>query len=262
MSEAQASVGAGLRERHEALRDLLESNGGLLELLAEIQLDLRLLDPADPVVRARILQLLEATLLQSQTLNLLSNDRHRKLYDVHYGIETGIRSVLGEGQRRLRSDPVALSLSACRTGAQALVGGKAARLGELSERLPGRVPDGFVVTTAAHARLLAHGQTSARLREVMKGLDLATDATRLGALGGGGAGRHPRGPDSRGDRGGDPRAGVGPGGAPARGPSVPARSAKTVPSASRASSRPSSTCRTASCLQPGARSSPAASPST
>ena len=97
MSEAQASVGAGLRERHEALRDLLESNGGLLELLAELQLDLRLLDSADPVVRARILQLLEATLLQSQTLNLLSYDRHRKLYDVHDGIETRIRSILLEG---------------------------------------------------------------------------------------------------------------------------------------------------------------------
>ena len=62
------------------------------------------------------------------------------------------------------------------------MGGKAARLGALAARLPERVPDGFVVTTAAHARLLAHGQTSARLRAVMKGLDLATDATRLGAL--------------------------------------------------------------------------------
>jgi len=182
MSEAQASVATGLRERHEALRDLLERNGALLELLAEIQLDLRLLGPADPVVRARTLRLLEATLLQAQTLNILSEDRHRRLYAVHEGIESEIRSVLAEGQARLRTDPLALPLSACRAGEEVRVGGKAARLGELAVRLPERVPDGFVMTTAAHARLLAHGQTSARLRAVMKGLDLAVDATRLGTL--------------------------------------------------------------------------------
>jgi pyruvate,water dikinase len=182
MSEVQPAVSPGLRARHEALRDLLDRNGDLLELLAEIQLDLRLLVPGDPVVRTRTVQLLEATLLQVETLNILSGDRYRKLYEVHAGIESGIRRLLGEGRRRLLSDPRVLPLSTCRPAVQALVGGKAARLGELSARLPERVPEGFVVTTAAHARLLAHGQTGSRLRAVMKGLDLATDATRLGAL--------------------------------------------------------------------------------
>ncbi len=182
MSEVQTAVSPGLRARHEALRDLLDRNGELLELLAEIQLDLRLLSPGDPVVRARTAQLLEATLLQVQTLNILSGDRYRKLYAVHADVESAIRRVLGEGRRRLLSDPLVLPLSKGRPAGQALVGGKAARLGELSALLPGRVPDGFVVTTAACARLLAHGQTSARLRELMKGLDLATDAARLDAL--------------------------------------------------------------------------------
>ena len=146
MSEAQASVTVGLRERHEALRDLLERIGVLLELLAEIQLDLRLFAPADPVVRARTLQLLEATLLQSQTLNILSDGRHRKLYDVYDGIETEIRGVLAEGQARLRSDPVVLPLSACRTEEQARVGGKAARLGEHV------LVEHFGLTGAAHLK--------------------------------------------------------------------------------------------------------------
>jgi pyruvate,water dikinase len=182
MTGAEASAPAGPRARHEALRDLLDRNGVLLELLAEIQLDLRLLAPGDPVVRTRTRRLLEATLLQAQTLNILSGDRYRKLYDVLDGIEAEIRRVLGEGRRRLHADPVVVPLSGCRPAEQALVGGKAARLGALRERLPDRVPDGFVVTTAAEARLLAHGQTSARLRELMKGLDLATDDGRLGAL--------------------------------------------------------------------------------
>ena len=182
MTGADASATVGPRARHEALRDLLDRNGHLLELLAEIQLDLRLLVPGDPVVRTRTRRLLEATLLQSQTLNILSSDRHRKLYGVLDGIETEIRRVLGEGRRRLHGDPVVVPLSACHPGEQVLVGGKAARLGALQKRLPDRVPGGFVVTTAAEARLLAHGQTGARLRELMKGLDLATDDARLGAL--------------------------------------------------------------------------------
>jgi pyruvate,water dikinase len=182
MTGAEASSTAGPRARHEALRDLLDRNGQLLELLAEIQLDLRLLVPGDPVVRTRTRRLLEATLLQSQTLNILSGDRYRKLYGVLDGIETEVRGVLDEGRRRLHADPVVVPLSVCGFEEQPLVGGKAARLGALRERLPDRVPDGFVVTTAAEARLLAHGQTGARLRELMKGLDLATDDSRLGAL--------------------------------------------------------------------------------
>ncbi len=63
MSDAREESVAVLRARHDALRDLLDRNGELLELLAEIQLDLRLLVPGNPVVRARTLQLLEATLL-------------------------------------------------------------------------------------------------------------------------------------------------------------------------------------------------------
>jgi pyruvate,water dikinase len=182
MSEVQATLTRGLRARHETLRDLLDRNGDLLELLAEIQLDLRLLVPGDPVVRSRTLELLEATLLQVENLNLLSGGRYRGLYRVHAGIESEIRRVLGEGRQRLRSDPLILPLAAGGPADRPLVGGKAARLGEVAVFLGERVPDGFVVTTAACARLLAHGQTSSRLRELMSGLDLATDPTRLAAL--------------------------------------------------------------------------------
>jgi pyruvate,water dikinase len=182
MSEVEAILSEGLRARHEALRDLLDRNGDLLELLAEVQLDLRLLVPGDPVVRTRTLQLLEATLLQVENLDLLSGGRYRRLYQVHAAIESEIRRVLGEGRQRLRSDPLIVPLAAGRPADQALVGGKAARLGRVAARLGERVPDGFVVTTAACARLLAHGQTSSRLRELMRRLDLAADPARLAAL--------------------------------------------------------------------------------
>jgi hypothetical protein len=110
LPEAQATAAADLRSRHEALRDLLDRNGALLELLAEIQLDLRLLVPGDPVVRTRALRILEATLLQAQTLNLLSADRYRRLYPVHARLEEEIRRVVDEGRRRVHSDPVAVPL--------------------------------------------------------------------------------------------------------------------------------------------------------
>jgi pyruvate,water dikinase len=178
----RADSAGGLRQRHEALRDLLDRNGDLLELLADIQLDLRLLVPGDPVVRSRTLRLLEAALLQSQTLNILSSGRYERLYRVHDRIEAEIRRELEDERRRLRSDPAAVPLSACRRDTRSLVGGKAARLGELATHLPGRVPEGFVVTTAAYSRFLAYGQTGARLRELMKGIDLAIDPARLRSL--------------------------------------------------------------------------------
>jgi pyruvate,water dikinase len=177
-----AEAASGLRERHEALRDLLDRNGDLLDLLADIQLDLRLLVPGDPVVRSRTLRFLEATLLQSQTLNVLSGDRYQALYRIHDRIEGEIRRVLEDERRRLRSDPAAVPLSACGRGPRSLIGGKAARLGELATHLPGRVPEGFVVTTVAYSRFLAHGQTGGRLRELMKGVDLAVDPARLRSL--------------------------------------------------------------------------------
>jgi pyruvate,water dikinase len=180
--EAQATAAPELRSRHEALRDLLDRNGVLLELLAEIQLDLRLLVPGDPVVRTRALRILDATLLQAQTLNVLADDRYRGLYAVHARLEDEIRRVLDEERRRLHSDPIVVPLSACRAADQSLVGGKASRLGELLQSLPDRVPEGFVVTTAACGRLLAHGETGGRLRELMRGLDLVTDDARLGQL--------------------------------------------------------------------------------
>jgi pyruvate,water dikinase len=179
MSDARERSVAVLRGRHDALRNLLDRNGELLELLAEIQLDLRLLVPGNPVVRARTFRLLEATLLQAQTTNILARDRHAQLYDVHAGIEAEVRRVLQEERDRLRSYPTIVPLAGCRQGDQHLVGGKAARLGELVAALPGRVPGGFVVTTAAYARFLAHGGTGARLRVLLEDLDLAADVARL-----------------------------------------------------------------------------------
>jgi len=159
MPDAREESAAVLRGRHNALRDLLDRNGELLELLAEIQLDLRLLVPGSPVVRARALSLLEATLLQVQTTNILARDRHTKLYDVHASIEAEVRRVLQEERDRQRSYPTIVPLAGCRQGDQQLVGGKAARLGELAAALPERVPEG--------------------LRTLLEDLDLTAEVTRL-----------------------------------------------------------------------------------
>ncbi len=174
------TVGAvEIRSRHEALRDLLDRNGELLELLAELQFDLRLLVPGDPVIRARTRRLLDGTLLQAQTTNLLARGRHRGLYPVHAGIEGEIRRLLAAERSRVQLDPLVVPLFSCGRNEAPLVGGKAARLGELAAALPERVPDGFVVTTAAHARLLARDGIGYRLRELLKEVDLAVEARRL-----------------------------------------------------------------------------------
>jgi pyruvate,water dikinase len=179
MREAEPVGASEIRSRHEALRDLLDRNGELLELLAELQFDLRLLVPGDPVIRARTRRLLDGTLLQAQTTNLLARGRHHALFTVHAGIEAEIRRLLAAERSRVQLDPLVVPLFSCGRNEEALVGGKASRLGELAAALPERVPDGFVVTTAAHARLLAREGIGYRLRELLKEVDLAVEVSRL-----------------------------------------------------------------------------------
>jgi len=179
MPEAGPVGALEIRSRHEALRDLLDRNGELLELLAELQFDLRLLVPGDPVIRARTRRLLDGTLLQAQTTNLLARGRHLGLYAVHAHIESEIRRLLATERSRVQLDPLVVPLVSCDRKEAPLVGGKASRLGELAATLPERVPDGFVVTTAAHARLLARDGIGYRLRELLKEVDLAVEVTRL-----------------------------------------------------------------------------------
>ena len=181
MEEQETTTAArdDLRSRYEALRNLLDRNGALLELMADLELDLRLSVPGNPLLWARTRSLLDKTLLQVQTLNLLSENRHTRLYGVWQRIEDEIWRTLRDLYEECRSTPLIAPLAQASREDVLLVGGKAARLGELANVLSGNVPSGFVVTTAAYTRFLAHGEISASLREILKDVDVLADPLLL-----------------------------------------------------------------------------------
>ncbi len=178
---ADDAPAAGLRSRYEAFRSLLDRNGTLLELLAELELDLRMLVAGDSRIWARLRRLLEGALLQIQTLNLLSGGRYGKLYRVHDRIENQVWSLLRRFHEECRNAPLIVPLAEATREDDHVVGGKAARLGDLAGGRPESVPAGFVVTTPAYSRFLAHGEASARLREILQDLDVIADPAQLKA---------------------------------------------------------------------------------
>jgi len=171
---------ARFRHRYEGFRNLLEMNGEMLDLLANLEADLRYLPVGEPALRAPLLHLLDGTLLLADTLNLLTGQVFSDLYQAHATIAATIRQTLqswpeGVTQRLL------IRLAEAGRGEEGLAGGKAARLGELSTVIPGHVPQGFVVTTEAYWLFLRQRGAWLALREKLADLDLSTPPDRLRA---------------------------------------------------------------------------------
>jgi pyruvate,water dikinase len=169
----RAAGGATFRLRYEAFRHMLGMNGELLELMGDLEADLRFLPDSDPRVRGPVVRLLDSTLLLAETLNSLTGGHFAALYEAHARIEKALRD------RLRRGSPAAVAalrnLFDVRLGDEPQVGGKAAHLGEVKSVLPSRVPDGFVITTEGFWHLFGRGETPHAVRGLIADLDVVTD---------------------------------------------------------------------------------------
>ncbi len=176
MSLSRGPMPAGgdlLRYRYRVLRRLLAANSEMLELMADLEADLAHLDPGERAIRQPVLRLLDGSLLLAENLNILTGGAHRALYAAHAEIEQTVRSAL-----RAFPDPTALPFvlpleEACVERVRE-VGGKAANLGRLRAVMPGAVPAGFVLTTAAYRLFLAENRLQEPIRKLFKDLSLIT----------------------------------------------------------------------------------------
>lgn len=96
--EAILDQTAGSRHRYEGFRNLLEMNSELLEILGDLEADLRNVPLGEILVRAPIFRLLDGTRLLADTLNLLTDGQFSDLYEAHEHIEETIRGLLRAGQ--------------------------------------------------------------------------------------------------------------------------------------------------------------------
>ena len=172
--KADAKTGHAFRMRHETLRSLLRRNGEALELLCDLEADLRHLHYSDFRIRRPIERLADETLLMAQELNLLSGGRHRALYERISRIRGQIRLFL---QRPPESGarPIAVSLEAEECLDPGLVGGKATGVASLGHIFPGQTPPGFVVTTEAYRLVLEENNLIDRIRLLLKDIDTVAD---------------------------------------------------------------------------------------
>ena len=164
----------GYRHRYEGFRNLLEMNSELLELLADLEADLRNVPPGETLVRDPMLRLLDGTRLLADNLNVLTEGRFSDLYEAHERIEKSIRGLLRASQTT-GSAPLARDLRRVGRGDERTVGGKAANLGAVKAALSEHVPDGFVIGTEGYWLFMRQVEVWPRLRGLLADLDVISN---------------------------------------------------------------------------------------
>ena len=149
VNDAAGSAEPRLRNKYVTFRRLLSLNNECLELMASLQEDLQFTCPRPEVVQARIETLFQKTGNVVEELSELSGSREPVLLHVLEEQRAAIEAYVASQQWQLMPR-LAVGLSEIGLGSVTEVGGKAAALGEIRNRLDLPVPDGFVLTTEAY----------------------------------------------------------------------------------------------------------------
>jgi pyruvate, water dikinase len=162
------------RFRYETLRSLLARNVSCLQILSNLEADLVHLSYRDFRIRKAVRRLVDEATLMAQELNLLSSDRYRDLYPVLERIRRQLSVAFT--QKSGRPDrTLAVPLGGQESLDISLVGGKAYGVASLEQLLPGSVPPGFTITTAAGERLLRENNLKDRIMLMFQDIDVVSD---------------------------------------------------------------------------------------
>ncbi len=169
------------RLKYETLRTLLNRNNQALQLLSDLEADLRHLRHSSEQVREQVYRILEECLMMAQECNLLTGNRHKQLYDVIFDITASTDQLFSTKEHKVEH-PLVLSLDHEAALDPALTGGKASGVASLTRMLGNRVPPGFVVTTEAYRLLLRENQLEARIRLMLNDIEATADNERFSTL--------------------------------------------------------------------------------
>ena len=169
------------RLRYETLRALLNRNGYALQLLSDLEADLRHLHFSDHRIKRPVERLLGETLLMAQELNLLSRNRYTALYEVIDQLHRKIDAMF-QTPPPLEHKAMVIRLDGEDAFDSSLVGGKSAGAAGLRSLFPELVPSGFTVTTSAYRLFLKENGLSDRIRMMLKDLDAAKDRSRFSTI--------------------------------------------------------------------------------
>lgn len=166
--------------KYRSFQSLLASNSHSLELVTDLE---QLCYGTRPFSLDQIVQSVEELLATvydiAEDLNALSGARYPGLFDAVERIGVGILRNLS---RRTRVEKGHLTISFRNMSLDRLseVGGKAANLGEVGNRVHLPVPRGFAVTAWACLHFMTSNRLHMQIKEVLKGLDIEDTAALLG----------------------------------------------------------------------------------
>ncbi len=146
---AAESAEQRIRHKYASFRELLSLNNECLELLTSLQEDLQYAPPTPEVLGDRISSVFDRAELAVQALERLTGKDYRALANVVRAQRHEVESYVA-AQREFAAPHFSASLTDIDMTSVAQVGGKAAVLGEIKNRLRLPVPDGYVITADAH----------------------------------------------------------------------------------------------------------------
>ncbi|OGP50153.1 MAG: hypothetical protein A2Y79_07530 [Deltaproteobacteria bacterium RBG_13_43_22] len=179
MDVTNPSTASGIdRQKYQGLQSLLGENSRLLEVMADLEADLRFLPLGSASLEHQIRSLMEGTLLMIEDLNQIAEGHYQALYPAFIKIEKQVLERLGRPAAK-SPEMELMALSEMDLTQERIVGGKAARLGELKKCFPETVPDGFVITTGAYENWISEPRLSSEIRLLLDTLEVSSDPERF-----------------------------------------------------------------------------------
>jgi pyruvate,water dikinase len=151
------------KERYHCFKLLLASNNQALQLMSEIQEALRGNEVFGMAfIRSHITRISVAVFRMIQNLNQITANKYEALVHRHAQIDQEIDAILKE-QKPITDQRMLIALADINKNMVDQVGNKMAHLGEVRNQIGLRVPEGFVLTTAAYKSFLDHNQLQAEI---------------------------------------------------------------------------------------------------
>jgi pyruvate,water dikinase len=168
---AAAPAEARLRQKYTTFRTLLSLNNECLESMASLQEDLQYVSPLRDIAGDRVASIFGRAQRIVESLEKLTatsfGSLSRSLEQQRHEVETYIAA-----QQELATPRLSAWLSEVDATASGEVGGKAAALGEVKNRLGLPVPDGYILTTEAYRQFCGIPLWE-QIREALRRADLS-----------------------------------------------------------------------------------------
>jgi pyruvate,water dikinase len=158
--------GSLVRFRAETLRNLADKSTKSLKILSDLKADLNHSKRFSSRIKRPVRRVIEETLLMSEELNLITNNRHQDLYNVIFRIKKGTEGLFNDEQDL--SIPVGVSLENELASDPLVCGGKASGLAGLLPEFKSNLTRSFVITSAGYKLFTEQNDPGEKIRLLLE----------------------------------------------------------------------------------------------